>query len=205
MSIFVFTQSDERYSLDANDAIGSGGEGSVYPYPGRPKEVIKIYENPDTTHGKKLKAFIAKNFSLPKSIAAPTELIFDRSGKVIGYSMAFIKGAKAFRELSNQHFRLRHKINNKKVVALHLNDALTLEAIHGQKIVVGDRNDQNVLFAGANSYYIDFDSAQFDNWPCPVATENYLDPALYSLDLTQKPVFLPQHDWYSYTVMLFRS
>ena len=48
MSIFVFTKSGERYSLDANDAIGSGGEGSVYPYPGRPKEVIKIYENPDS-------------------------------------------------------------------------------------------------------------------------------------------------------------
>jgi len=205
VSIFVFTKSGERYSLDANDAIGSGGEGSVYPYPGRPKEVIKIYENPDTSHGKKLKAFIAKNFSLPKSVAAPTDLIFDQSGKVIGYTMAFIKGAKDFRELGNKHFRLRHKINNKKVVALHLNDALTLEAIHGQKIIVGDRNDQNVLFAGTNSYYIDFDSAQFDNWPCPVATENYLDPALYSLDLTQKPVFLPQHDWYSYAVMLFRS
>ena len=205
MSITVFTQTGERVILDPNDAVGSGGEGTVFPDPTNPNDLIKIYEHPDKDHEKKLKAFIAKGFSLPKFVAAPKSLNFNRSGDVIGYTMPFIKRAKAFRDLSNKNFRIRQKINNKKVVALHLNDAKVLDAIHQQKIVIGDRNDQNVLFSGANSYYIDFDSVQFDKWPCPVATENYLDPALYGLDLTIKPVFLPLHDWYSYATMLFRS
>ncbi|TRZ53047.1 hypothetical protein D4S03_02485 [bacterium] len=205
MTTSVYRESGDRITLDPNDAIGTGGEGSVFPDPTNPKSVIKIYENPTKSHERKLKAFIAKHFQLPKNVAAPESLIFNRSGDVIGYTMAFMKGTKAFRELSNKNFRTRQKINNKLVVALHLNDAKVLEAIHRQNIVVGDRNDQNILFSGTESFYIDFDSVQFDTWPCPVATENYLDPALYSIDLTLKPVFLPQHDWYSYAVMLFRS
>jgi len=205
MSITVFTQTGARVDLDPNDAVGSGGEGTVFPDPTNPNDLIKIYEHPDKDHEKKLKAFIAKSFSLPKFVAAPKSLNFNRSGDVVGYTMPYIKRAKAFRYLSNKNFRIRQRINNRKVVALHLNDAKVLDAIHQQKVVIGDRNDQNVLFSGTNSYYIDFDSVQFDSWPCPVATENYLDPALYGLDLTLRPVFLPQHDWYSYAVMLFRS
>jgi len=205
LAITVFTQAGERLSLDPNDAVGSGGEGTVFPDPRNPGNLIKIYEYPNKDHERKLKAFIAKGFSLPKFVAAPTTLNFNRAGDVIGYTMPFIKRAKPFRDLSNKNYRIRQKINNKRVVSLHLNDAKVLEAIHQQNIVIGDRNDQNVLFSGTNSYYIDFDSVQFDHWPCPVATENYLDPALYGIDLTLKPVFLPQHDWYSYATMLFRS
>lgn len=205
MSITVYTESGDHFNLDPNDAVGSGGEGSVFPHPNNPDELIKIYEHPNKTHERKLKAFIAKHFSLPKFVAAPKTLDYNRAGDVIGYTMPFVKRAKAFRDLSNKNFRIRQKINNKKVVALHLNDAKVLEQIHQEKIVVGDRNDQNILFYGTNSYYIDFDSVQFDNWPYPVATENYLDPSLYGIDLTQKPVFLPHHDWYSYAVILFRS
>ena len=205
MDTTIYRASGERIKIDPNDAYASGGEGSVFIDPDDPKKLIKLYEFPTKEHDRKLRAFIDKHFVFPKFVAAPETLEFNRNGEVIGYTMNFIKGAKSFRDLSNKGFRLRQKINNKKVVALHLNDAKVLEAIHQQKIVVGDRNDQNVLFSGLNSYYIDFDSVQFDNWPCPVATESFLDPALYGLDLTRKPVFLPQHDWYSYAVMLFKS
>ncbi len=205
MSVTVYTETGQRITLDPNNSIGSGGEGTVFPHPKNSEELIKVYDNPSKDHEKKLKAFIARRFSLPKFVAAPTSLNFNGAGNVVGYTMPHIKRAKSFRDLSNNNFRVSHKINNKKVVSLYLNDAKTLEAIHNQKIVVGDRNDQNLLFVGNNSYYIDFDSVQFDNFACPVATENYLDPALYSIDLSSKPVFLPNHDWYSYAVMLFRN
>lgn len=205
MTTSVYRESGERIVLDTNDAIGTGGEGSVFPDPTDPRNVIKIYESPTKAHERKLKAFLAKNFILPRNVAAPRSLIFNKSQDVVGYTMPLIKGAKAFRDLSNKNFRVRQKINNKMVVALHLNDAKVLEEIHGQRIVIGDRNDQNVLFSGTTSHYIDFDSVQFDNWPCPVATENYLDPKLYGIDLSLHPVFLPENDWYSYAVMLFRS
>lgn len=205
MTTTVYLESGERLALDNNNVIGSGGEGSVFHHPNDPKSVIKIYENPTLGHEQKLKAFLTKNFSLPQEVAAPQSLIFNRSNKVIGFSMNFFKDTKAIREFSNRKFRIAHGIHNRQITAVSLHEASLLDKIHSQGIVVGDLNDQNVFFANLMSYFIDVDSWQFDNWPCPVATESFLDPNLYGVNLSLRPVFKPAQDWYSYAVTLFRS
>ncbi len=205
MTIYAYRANGDRIDLDTNEALGSGGEGSVWINPFNPSRLIKIYEHPTLEHEKKLKAFIARGFSLPSCVAAPEELLFNKGGRVIGYSMPFIKGARTFRDLANKNFRTSNKINNLFVAQLHLKDIKNLEAIHRQRIIVGDGNDQNKLFSGTDSFYIDFDSVQFDDWPCPVAMESFLDPALYGIDLSQKPVFNVGSDYYSFAVILFRS
>jgi hypothetical protein len=57
----------------------------------------------------------------------------------------------------------------------------------------------------AEALFIDTDSYQFGQYPCPVATEVFLDPALYGLDLATQPYFQIAHDWYSFAVLLFRT
>ncbi len=34
---------------------------------------------------------------------------------------------------------------------------------------------------------------------------DFVDPQLYGIDLSKRPVFKPEHDWYSFAVLLFRS
>lgn len=45
---------------------------------------------------------------------------------------------------------------------------------------------------------------QFIN-PCMVATDNFLHPSLYKLNLADKPYFKPQHDWYAFWCMYIKS
>lgn len=205
MTTTVYLENGQQMTLDNSKVIGSGGEGSVFHNPHDAKSVIKIYETPTPEHEKKLKAFLAKGFSLPQEVAAPQSLILNRSGRVIGFTMNFFNGTKPIREFSNRKFRIAHGINNRQVTTVSLHEASLLNSIHSQGIVVGDLNDQNVFFADLTSYFIDVDSWQFDNWACPVATESFLDPQLYGVNLSLRPVFKPAHDWYSYAVTLFRS
>jgi hypothetical protein len=205
MATTVFLENGDRLTLDNRSVIGSGGEGSVFHHPQDSRSVIKIYENPTIEREKKLRAFVGKRFSLPGEIALPQSLILDNHQNVIGFVMPFYKKAKAVKELSNRKFRATQKISNRQIVDINLHEASLLDQVHTQGLVVGDLNDQNVFFLDNTSYFIDVDSWQFDTWPCPVATESFLDPGLYGLDLSRRPVFVPNHDWYSYDVMLFRD
>ena len=205
MTTTVFLETGERLTLDNSHVIGSGGEGSVFHHPRNPKSVIKIYETPTPEREQKLKAFLNRGFLLPPEIAAPQSLIYDSSSRVIGFTMPFFKNTKAIRELSNRKFRIAQSIFNRQVTAIALHEASLLDKIHPQGIAVGDLNDQNVFFNQSTSYIIDVDSWQFDRWPCPVATESFLDPNLYGVNLSIKPAFQPAQDWYSYAVTLFRS
>lgn len=205
MTTTVYLENGDRLALNDNNVIGSGGEGSVFHHPRDPQSAIKIYEQPTLEHERKLKAFLSSRFVLPQEVAAPQILIFNQSNRVIGFSMNFFKGTKPIREFSNRKFRIAHGVNNRQIITVSLHEATLLDRIHAQGIVVGDLNDQNVFFANLTSYFIDVDSWQFDVWPCPVATESFLDPNLYGINLSLKPVFKPAQDWYSYAVTLFRS
>ena len=201
----VYTSSNERLNLNDSDLVGSGGEGSVFKDPQDPKSLIKIYENPTAQHGQKLSDFLSRGFKLGKQIAAPVDLVYNGRGSVIGFRMPFFKKTYPFRKLSDRKFRTSEKIGNKDVAQLHLNFIETLKAIHPQGLVVGDANDLNTLFKDHLAISIDVDSWQFAHWPCAVATENFLNPRLYSVDLSIRPMFTPLDDWYSFAVMLHKS
>src|SRR6185369_28895 len=83
--------------------------------------------------------------------------------------------------------------------------AAGLTQLHAAGVIAGDLNDGNVLARGAEPYLIDADSMQLAGLPCPVAHERFLDPRLYGIDLSAKPVFDQGSDWYAFAVMLFNS
>ena len=201
----VYTQSQERIVLDDKDLIGVGGEGSVFRDPHNINSLIKVYENPTRQHGQKLTDFISRKFKLPKNIAAPTEVTFNNHGKIIGFRMPFFKGTSPFRKLSDRKHCLKEGISAKKIIDLHLQKIDILNTIHPQGLVEGDLNDLNTLFKDNQTIGIDIDSWQFGSWPCGVATENFLNPRLYGVDLSQKAYFTPEDDWYSFAVLLHRG
>lgn len=201
----VYTQNQDRLILDDSDLVGAGGEGSVFKDPQRSNGLIKIYERPTKQHGQKLSDFIRRNFSLPKNVAAPSEVVFDSHGHIVGFRMPFFKDAFPFRKLSDRKYCLKQAISVKTISHLHLQQIDILNTLHPQGIVEGDLNDLNNLFKNNQAISIDVDSWQFNHWPCRVATENFLNPRLYGVDLSKKDHFIPEDDWYSFAVLLHRS
>lgn len=195
--------------LDASAVLGAGGEGTVFKGKVRNNDVaIKVYHQPDQRRARKLQAFLSKNWLLPKNkIALPLELVFDASGNnVVGLTMPLLgKGFEELSSLANKRYRAANLINTKMVSQIFLDGGETLQQVHANGLVIGDFNDLNGLFRGIEMLFIDVDAWQFDQFPCPVGTEQFLAPELYGTDLSMKPVFKPAHDWYSFAVMLCKS
>ena len=198
---------ERRIRLDQRNVIGSGGEGTVFKLNLAGRDVAaKIYEHPDETKTRKLRAFLAKSWSLPPGVASPEKLICDLKGSVVGFTMPLLpKGSEEVRNLSNRRFRLAAGITTKTVTEIFLEGFEALSKIHNQGLVVGDLNDLNVFFTQKDVFWLDVDSWQFGGFVCPVATEQFLDPTLYGIDLSKRVCFTEGSDWYSFATLLFKS
>lgn len=192
------------------DVVGSGGEGLVVKtrLNGSQPVALKVYHQPSQERSRKLAAFFTHDWDLPThKIALPQQPIYNLSGNlIVGVTMPYLgTGFEEVALFSNRKARLAHGITGKLVAEVFLDGHQALERIHHQGLIVGDFNDLNVLFRDDQMLWIDVDAWQFGAFPCPVATLEFIDPSLYGLDLSQKPVFQKVHDWYSFAVMLFRS
>jgi len=189
--------------------IGAGGEGTVFRGKVNGVELaVKVYHQPDAKRAKKLQAFLSKNWTLPEDkIALPLHLVYDSQGQtVIGLTMPLLgSGFEELTSLANKKYRASFRVNTKEIAGIFIDGWETVNLVHQNSLCIGDFNDLNGLFRGIEMLFIDVDAWQFDNFACPVGTEQFLAPELYGIDLSLKPVFKPEHDWYSYAVMLFKS
>jgi len=194
----------QTIDLDQSKLLGSGGEANVIRHG---KYAIKVYHKPTVDRIQKLTDFFKKGFNLPNNVFSPIEPVTSTKGKMIGFAMqAATKKCPEFIHLYDTTFRSTQRISSVDIVKLFIHTKQTLDAIHQLGLVVGDFNDLNQLFDDTfSSIFIDVDSYQFDNYPCIVGTDSYIDPNLYGFDLTKKPSFSKQTDWYSFAVLLFRS
>ncbi len=196
---------NQRHNFGKKDVIGQGGEATIFRLG---KKAVKVYHDPDSRKAEKLNKFFHKNFKLPSNVLAPEDLAFNEKGQVIGFTMNKVKKSiEPVAVLANKKFCAANNISTKSIVDFFVEMQQNLFGIHEQKIVVGDLNDRNEVIDPANQRlaWIDVDSWQWGSFPCSVATEAYLTPGLYGVDLTRGPKFKPEHDWFSFTVLLFRS
>jgi hypothetical protein len=193
MDVFI---SNARVRLSDANLLGEGGEARVYRAGDR---AVKLFHTPSAERAKKLAAFPK---GLPEEIVAPKELVHDKAGAVIGYAMPAVLGHEELARLANRRWR-EGAVSNAAVSALFEQLGDVLARLHGLKVVVGDLNDGNVLFApGAQRLaLIDADSMQFGGYACAVAHERTLDPVLYGRALD----FTVATDWYAWNVLLFSS
>lgn len=193
----------KNITLNPQDVLGAGGEAIVFRHSGT---AVKIYNHPSPERASKIQALLTRAPMLPSNAVAPQTLIYNPDGVAIGFSMPLLTSdAVEVRQLASRNYRRKHNIRISDVISIFLDIHYTLDQIHSVGIVVGDLNDLNIMFKGAQSYFIDVDSFQFDGFPCPVGTEEFIDPQLYNVDLYSDPVYSRQTDWYAYLVLLFKS
>ncbi len=214
MDIEINTQ---RIHLDTQQLLGSGGEGNVFliQLDGR-SVAVKIYHTPTPQRERKLRALLKHRWQLPlEKVAFPLqEVRTPGKDQLIGFTMLYLLAPSQagtpqqtfeLATLANRRQRSKLGISTRDVAELFLDGARTLESLHSQGLVVGDLSDQNVFCRNGKMLWIDTDAWQFMSYPCPVGTEDFLAPELYDLDLSLRPVFQPEHDWYSFAVLLFRA
>lgn len=194
----------KKIQIDQSSVLGTGGEAAVVRCG---NSAVKLYHQITNERTEKLQEFIRGNFNLPPCVCAPMDLAYDNKGKIVGFVMPLIpSGNEVTQQLCSKSYRKAHPtITTKMVADLFVNTHETMDKLHKEKIIVGDFNDLNVLFRQNAMTFIDVDSFQFGKFPCMVGTENFLDPELYNLDLSKKPYFKEEHDWYAFFVMLIRS
>ncbi len=198
--------SGKRVKVSDTDLLGEGGEARVYKLGTTALKLFHPATDPLTQRVLDQKLLKLANFpkSLPAAVMSPSGLATDKDGRVIGYQMPLVPGADDFGRLAQRKWRLG-VLSNGGLTSLFQSLHGLVEQLHAARVVIGDFNDGNVLFAGGKPYLIDADSMQFDGYACPVGHERFLDPRLYGIDLSTAPRFDDGTDWYAFSVLLFQS
>lgn len=195
------------------DAIGAGGEGTVFEIKGAPGLVAKVYhKSPLTeTHDRKLRKLVSLATSDMLAIAAwPRALLFDpRTKGVRGLMMPRIADAFPLHELYGTTTRSRrfpHAQWGHLVLAAR-NLAAAFGTMHERGVIVGDVNQGNLMVdANMCVRMIDCDSFQVSHrknvFRCPVGTPHFTPPELQSkrlIDVTRTV----NHDAFGLGILIF--
>lgn len=191
----------KTHQLNAADLLGTGGEGNVFKFGG--VSAIKIYHQPTLQRGNKLGDMVRNPPKVDGSrVIRPLALVYSEQGGAVGFVMDRI--GVGYEDLSRLSVR-KYRVPARQTAQLFLDGARTVQDIHNSGYVIGDFNDFNEKYEGQAMLFLDVDAYQFGKYPCPVGTEQFLSPDLYGIDLSLRPYFKPDHDWYSYSVLLFKS
>ncbi len=199
--------------LNDKNLLGIGGEARVYRWRNLAVKILHPIDpklaGAEKSRARKMRAAKIEKIrdfprNLPPQVVAPMDLVTDRAGHPLGYTMPMVPGAEDLFLLSRRRWR-EGVFSNATVTELFREIHGVVGKIHSSGAVIGDLNDANILFAGTRPWFIDADSMQFGRHLCTVAHERFLDPILYGADLTRGPVFTWDTDWYSFSVLLFSS
>ena len=152
-----------------------GGEGSVFET--NTQYVAKIYIKEKITQRRyeKIKLMLEKGLEC-KGICYPVAMIYNQQNEFVGYLMPRAKGV----ELGKSIFKkplFEKKLpnwNRKNLAELCVSILEKIDYLHERNIILGDINPANILVVSPKEvYFVDTDSYQIENFPCPVGTDNF--------------------------------
>ncbi|MDG2990698.1 hypothetical protein L3556_07090 [Candidatus Synechococcus calcipolaris G9] len=215
MNIYL---NQKKVSIRRQQLIGNGGEAEVYDLgTGQVLKLFKQAHHPDYQASSPLQQAVQVRLQehqeklhqlpkgLPDRVIAPQEFAYDRSGRIVGYTMRFLRPSRPLLDYGDR--RIRHQgISAPQVTAMLLDLHQTVAQIHQQGMIIGDFNDLNLLVQDHQAYFIDVDSFQFGSFPCRVFTERFLDPQLcnHGHQLCLDQPYRDESDWYAFTVMVMQ-
>ena len=181
--IKILTKVKEKYTVfdkDKNkikllDKVASGGEGYIFTTDTH--LVAKIYKNEKLTLQKlkKLELMISKDIKID-GVCFPKKFLYSQNGEFIGYLMEQARGIELqkcvfFPQLLRQKFPHWTRLD---LIELCLSILDRIRQLHACNIILGDINPNNILVVSPTEvYFVDTDSYQVEEFPCPVGTINY--------------------------------
>ena len=159
--------------------LGGGGEGDVYrtntPY------IAKIYKQGKLTlrKQKKLELMVTKDISF-NGICYPVDLLYENN-EFVGYLMPEAKGEVLQTSIFIKPRMMELFPNWKKrdLVEVAVEILKKIKYLHDRNIILGDINPMNIQIVSSKEiYFVDTDSYQIEDFPCPVGTVNYTAPEL---------------------------
>jgi len=211
--------------LTPKDALsgGKGGEADIYRL--TPGLIAKIFKPPNHSdyrgqphaqkmaderikeHQQKLPAFLQQTF--PSCVVKGNDLIREKGGNIIGYSMPLVADAEVILKYSERKFREGGGISNDQITHIAQNLHYGITEAHNLGVVLGDAlNDLNILIKYMDVFVIDADSTQFGPYLCKTFTAKFVDPLLCDPALERLVMVNPHtldSDWYAFNVLLFQS
>ncbi|MEW8054163.1 MAG: hypothetical protein AB2796_02515 [Candidatus Thiodiazotropha sp.] len=183
-----------QIALDTNQMLGSGGEAKVYPVKGDRRLVAKVYHQPTTERGEKLRAMLSHPPVDPGasqgriSIAWPVDVLTDAGGAVVGYLMPALRGTYPFSVVYHPGARrqsLPPGFDYRYLLRTAHNLSAAVAAIHDMGYVIGDLNDCNILVQpDATVTIIDCDSFQVGPYLCLVGRPEFTAPEVAGMNLS---------------------
>lgn len=183
--------------------LGGGGEGDVYETD--TPLVAKIYKPECNTAHKRDKLQLLLSHGVEcKGVCFPQALLYNNKHEFLGYLMPRAQGHE-LQSLFSKPLLQKYFPTWKKedLVQLCLTILQKVDYLHRMNIILGDINANNILAVSPTEvYFVDTDSYQVENYPCPVGQELYTAPELQGKSYAD---FLrtPQQERFALAVLLF--
>lgn len=182
---YIPKENESVYTVDGTaisliDKVAAGGEGIIYttntPY------VAKIYKKENNTRRKyeKIKLMLSKRIKC-QGICYPLAALYNNKKEFIGYLMPEARGKELqkslfIKKLLEKNFPTWRK---RDTVELCITILQKIKYLHDRNIIMGDINPANILVVSPKEvYFVDTDSYQIEDFPCPVGTINYTAPEI---------------------------
>ncbi|WP_174733511.1 hypothetical protein [Mesobacillus harenae] len=167
-------------ALHLQKEVGSGGEGKIFV--SNNGMVCKIYKRDRITHERyhKLKRMLEVPIDKP-GICWPKDIITNGSSEFVGYIMEVADGKPMQTAMFQKPVLEKNfpKWTRKDLVQLAISILGKIAYLHERNIIIGDLNPLNILIKNEKEvYFVDTDSYQIENYPCPVGTINFTAPTL---------------------------
>ncbi|MBE0496951.1 MAG: hypothetical protein IBX45_11100 [Campylobacterales bacterium] len=184
--------------------ISSGGEGVIYSTT-IPSLVCKIYHKDKLTISRKNKIELMITRRIQTAgICWPVDFV-TFNGVFVGYLMPFAQGKPIQTTVFTKPALLRNfpSWNRGDLADLAISFTEKINVLHSYNIIVGDINPLNVLVdKDKNLYFVDTDSYQVENFPCPVGTINFTAPEIQGRDYG-KFLRTKEHEFFAVATMIF--
>ena len=174
----LFTLRGEMIEL--GEEIASGGEGIIYKT--NTEYVAKIYKPDHLTirRREKLKLMLSRPIKY-EGICYPVADLYNEHKEFVGFLMPAAKGKELQRSIFLPVLFKKIFPNWKKrdTVELCVTILKKIVYLHSHNIIIGDINPANILVVSPKEvFFVDVDSWQIEDFPCPVGTINYTAPEI---------------------------
>ncbi len=200
------TVSTKLENLTLAKKIGEGGEGIIYAIKGNASIVCKIYypEKLTNLRKEKIALMISKTIQFD-GICWPIDIVLNKHNEFVGYIMPAVNGKTMQTSMFIKPQILKNFPNFKRrdLVNIAISFLKKIEFLHSMNIIVGDINALNILVeASGKIWFVDTDSYQIENFPCPVGSINFTAPEIQGKDCAN---FLrtKNHELFAVATMVF--